>query len=45
MLSSGFELVKENRLAKIFDDCEEKDPSEIVFAFCEYFMKNAKIFN
>ena len=41
MLYTGFELVKQNRFAKIYKRNKEK-PAENFFEFVNHFMKNVK---
>ena len=42
---AGFELVKQNRFAKIYKRNKEKGPPKIFFGFVNHFMKNVKGFN
>ena len=46
-MKARFELVKQNRFAKIYGDSVEKGLAEAknVFGFANHFMKNAKSFN
>ena len=41
---AGFELVKQNRFAKIYKRNKEKGPPKIFFGFVNHFMKNVKPF-
>ena len=45
--TSGFELVKQNRFAKIYGHSIEKGPAQAknVIGFANHFMKNAKSFS
>ena len=42
--TSGFELVKQNRFARIYKRNKEKVPPKIFFGFVDHFMKNVKDF-
>ena len=42
---AGFELVKQNRFAKIYKRNKEKGPPKIFFGFVNHFIKNVKGFN
>ena len=45
--NTGFELVKQNRFAKIYGHSVEKGPAQAknALGFANHFMKNAKSFN
>ena len=44
-VKAGFELVKQNRFAKICERNKEKGPPKKVFGFVNHFLKNVKNFN
>ena len=45
MYISGFELVKQNRFAKICERNKEKGQPKGVFGFVNHFMENVRSFN
>ena len=45
ILSTGFELIKQNRFAKIYKCNEEKSLPKIFLGFVNHFMKNGKCSN
>ena len=45
MFDTGFELVKQNRFAKIYKRNRKRVPPKNFFGFVNHFMKNVKGFN